>query len=93
MQSIVDTTMQGADFGFEVAPRRFRLIVILSKRFLRSEGSGRAAAKRRVFGDAIIARLARFLIRPGRYAHRGGFRMPYNSPSTSACHILPANYA
>jgi hypothetical protein len=37
------------------------LIVTLSKRFCRSEGSGPAA--RRVFCDAIMARPARFLIK------------------------------
>jgi hypothetical protein len=38
--------------------------VILSKRCLRGEGSRASRAKRRVLCDAIIARLARFLINP-----------------------------
>ncbi len=40
-----------------------RLIVIPSKRSLRGAGSGRAARKRRVLCDAVIARLARFHIK------------------------------
>jgi hypothetical protein len=40
------------------------LVVISSKRFWRSEGSGASCAKQRVLCDAIIACLARFLIKP-----------------------------
>jgi len=64
-------------------------IVILSKRSLRREGSGRAARPGRVLCDPLTARLARLLLKLHRLPEGsmlGNFRLTilYNSPRISS---------